>query len=72
MGFAGKKSADERTRTPYPCSLRVIHHALQGVARACKYRISKPVSILRSAQCCTVLRSRWYQSGINIPLVSVV
>src|SRR5215212_3039967 len=26
----GKRGADERTRTAYPCSLRVIHQALQG------------------------------------------
>jgi len=62
--------ADERTRTAYPCSLRVIGHVLQGVAEACKSRISKPVPFLRFALCCTVLRSRWYQSGINIALVS--
>src|SRR5215211_859202 len=28
--------ADERTRTAYPCSLRVIGQALQGFAEACK------------------------------------
>jgi hypothetical protein len=38
---------------------------LQGVAQECKSRIYKPFSILRFAACCTVLRSRWYQSGIN-------
>jgi hypothetical protein len=43
----------------------VIHQALQGFARACNSRISKPFSFLRLAGCCTVLRSRWYQSGIN-------
>src|SRR5215210_3919073 len=26
------RRADERTRTAYPCSLRVIHQALQGFA----------------------------------------
>src|SRR5215208_2663574 len=46
--------------------LRVITHALQGSARACGYRIPRPLSLLRFAACCTVLRSRWYQSGINI------
>jgi hypothetical protein len=40
-------------------------HALQELARACKSRISKQVSLLWLATCCTVLRSRWYQSGIN-------
>src|SRR5215217_733723 len=59
------KRADERTRTAYPCSLRVIGHVLQGDTRACKYRIDKPISFLYFAASCTVLRSRWYQSGIK-------
>jgi hypothetical protein len=37
---------------------------------ACKCRISKPLSLLWLALCCTVLRSRWYQSGINkLPVI---
>ena len=40
---------------------------LQGFAWACKLRISKPNSFLFLALCCTVLRSRWYQSGIKRP-----
>jgi hypothetical protein len=60
-----KKRADERTRTADLISLRVSHQALQELAQGCKYRISKRLSLLRVAQCCTVLRSRWYQSGIN-------
>jgi hypothetical protein len=50
---------------PLTCSLRVIIQALQRFAGACKTRIDKPISFLRLALCCTVLRSRWYQSGIN-------
>jgi hypothetical protein len=50
---------------PLYCSLRVIGQALQRLAEACKSRISKPFSIPRVAACCTVLRSRWYQSGIR-------
>jgi hypothetical protein len=50
---------------PLTCSLGVISQALQGFARACKTRISKPVSFLSLAACCTVLRSRWCQSGVN-------
>jgi hypothetical protein len=46
--------------------LRVIGHVLQRFARACKSRISKRLSFLCLALRCTVLRSRWYQSGINI------
>src|SRR5215208_6820051 len=45
--------------------LRVIGQALQKLARTCKYRISTRLSLLRVAACCTVLRSRWYQSGIR-------
>src|SRR5215211_3325767 len=63
--------ADERTRTADLISLRVIHQALQGLAQDCKSRISKRLSLLRVAACCTVLRSRWYQSGINIALMLV-
>jgi hypothetical protein len=60
-----KQRADERTRTAYPCSLGVITQVLQGYAGDCKSRISKRHSLLRVAACCTVLRSQWYQSGIN-------
>jgi hypothetical protein len=59
------KRADERTRTADLISLRVISQVLQGFARACNSRISKPVSLLRFAACCIVLRFRWYQSSIN-------
>ena len=45
--------------------LRVIIQALQGLAAVCKSRISKRFSLLRLAQCCTVLRSRWYQIGVK-------
>jgi hypothetical protein len=61
----GSVRADERTRTAYPCSLRVITQALQGFARACKCRIFRRLSLLRVAACCTELLSRWYQSGIR-------
>jgi hypothetical protein len=50
-----------------PCSLRVIGHVLQGFALVCKSPIPKRLSLLGVAECCTVLRSRWYQSGINLP-----
>jgi hypothetical protein len=59
--------ADERTRTADLISLRVIGHVLQGLAQECKSPISKPVSILRVAACCTVLRSRWYQCVSTSP-----
>ena len=65
--LAGPSRKGEATsgREPLTRSLRVIIRVLQGVARACRSRISKPVSLLSFAGCCTVLRSRWYQSGIN-------
>jgi len=50
---------------PLTCSLRVITQALQGFARGCKTRISRRLSLLRFAVYCTVLRSRWCQSGVN-------
>jgi hypothetical protein len=62
----GKRRADERTRTAYPCSLRVMHHASQGCARGCKSRTTyREVSLLCLAQRCTVLRSQWCRSGVN-------
>jgi hypothetical protein len=55
---------------PLTCSLRVIGQVLQGLAQACKSRIDKLISFLRLAGRCTVLRSRWYQSGIKrLPLM---
>src|SRR5215213_6456501 len=45
--------------------LRVITQALQGCAGSCRTRISKPISLPSLAGRCTVLRSRWYQSGIK-------
>src|SRR5215212_6583881 len=63
--------ADERTRTADLISLRVIHQALQEGAQGCKSRIPKRLSLLRVAACCTVMRSRWCQSGVNrSPMVS--
>jgi hypothetical protein len=51
---------------PLSCSLRVIIQALQGLAQGYK---CPPVSYLGLALCCTVLRSRWCQSGVNITLI---
>jgi hypothetical protein len=49
--------------------LRVCGHALQELAEGCKTRIPRRLSLLQVAASCTVLRSRWYQSGVNIILV---
>ena len=67
LQFQQKLGADERTRTADLISLRVIIQALQRFARGCNSRISKPFSLLRFAECCTILRSRWYQIGIKRP-----
>ena len=50
---------------PLTCSLRVSGQALQRVAGACKSPIFRLVSPLHIARCCTVLRSRWCQSGVK-------
>ena len=60
-----RRRADERTRTADLLPLRVITQALQRFVQGCKYPISKPVSFLCLAPCCTVLRSRWCQSGVK-------
>jgi hypothetical protein len=39
---------------------------LQEVAQRSESAICKPISVLRFAAGCTVLRSRWCQSGANL------
>jgi hypothetical protein len=66
-GFAGKKESRRADSNRLPLlQLRVIIQKLQGLAHPCNFRISKRLYRLRFAGCCTVLRLRWYQSGINI------
>src|SRR5918997_6754705 len=48
--------------------LLVVGQALQGFAAACKPRVSKPLFLLWLALGCTVLRSRWCQSGVKAPV----
>src|SRR5215211_4597501 len=38
---------------------------LHRIAESCEYCISKPFFLLRLAQYCRALRSRWCQSGLN-------
>src|SRR5919107_6365824 len=57
--------ADERTRTALLLQLRVFGRASQGLARGCKSRIFRRLSLLPVAAYCTVLRSRWRQNGIS-------
>ncbi len=64
------KRADERTRSADLPSLRMINRVLQGFAWACKSPVSKGFTLPSLALCCTVLRSRWCQSGVNIALLS--
>ncbi len=54
--IALKKRADERTRSAFLISLRVMIQALQGFAEVCKFPISRRFSILCLALCRTVLR----------------
>ena|SRR5215207_3745139 len=63
--FCGKNREPTSGLEPLTCSLRVIIHVLQGFALVCESRTSKRFSLVRLALCCTVLRSRWCQSGIN-------
>src|SRR5215217_4600646 len=49
--------ADERTRTAYPCSLRVCGQWLLGVAQNCESRIGKGFCVPCIAHCCRVLRA---------------
>jgi hypothetical protein len=65
-GFCRQKREPTSGLEPLTCSLRVMHQALQGLARGCKCPIPRPVSFLCLALCCTVLRSQWCQSGVNI------
>jgi hypothetical protein len=53
---------------PLVCSLRVIGQALQGFAEGCRCHIFRRLSLLWVAACCTVLRSRWCQSGVRVSL----
>jgi hypothetical protein len=50
--------------------LRVTHQASQGFVQGCNSRIDKPHSFLLVALCCTVLRSRWCQSGVTSPCIA--
>jgi hypothetical protein len=63
--YIGNSRADERTRTADLLSLIVVMRALQGFAQSCESAISKQVSFSCLASCCTVLRSRWCQSGVK-------
>ena len=58
------RGADERTRTAYPCSLRVIGHVLLGVARVCKSAYLSHFlfpGLLCVAPYCVRVVSEWYQ-----------
>ena len=69
LQMARKREPTSRLKNRLPLLIRVIIHALQWFALPCKSRISKRFLLLWLALCCTVLRSRWYHSGINITLV---
>ena len=56
-----KQRVEERTRIADLVSLQVKIRALQRCAHGCKSCISRPISFLCLAPCCTVLCSRWCQ-----------
>jgi hypothetical protein len=67
-GFSCKSPHDTEPTSglePLTCSLRVINRVFHGLAGVCKTRISRRLSLLWLAPCCTALRSRWCQSGVN-------
>src|SRR5215203_487790 len=55
---------------PLTYSLRVIHQMLPVVAEGCKSRISREVTLPWLAVRCTVLRSRWCQSGVKMSWIT--
>jgi hypothetical protein len=59
----GEPTSGLEPLTPAPATSD--HSGIVGVAGGCKCRIFRGVSFLYLAASCTVLRSRWYQSGIN-------
>ena len=66
-----KKRADERTRTADLESPATSDtSSVAGVCRGLQMRIFRGVSFPCLAACCTVLRSRWCQSGVKIALVA--
>jgi hypothetical protein len=52
------------------CSLRVSDRVLRRVSGGCKTRIPKLISFPYLALYCTVLRSRWCQSGVSTPWIT--
>ena len=68
-GICRKNKEPTSGLEPLTCSLRVIHHVLQGLAWGCKSRIFRALCLPCLAAWCTVLRSRWYQSGIKTLLL---
>jgi hypothetical protein len=50
---------------PLSRSLRVCGQSLQGCAEGCRSCIFRGVSFLCLAECCIVLRSRWYQEVMD-------
>jgi hypothetical protein len=60
-GLSKPKSSSWRRRPSYCVPIRTDPVAVRS-------RVSRLLALLRVAACCTVLRSRWYQSGINVTL----
>src|SRR5215212_3373461 len=61
----GKKESKRADSNRLSLLITSDYSGVAGVAGPCKTRISKQLSLHRFAGCCTVLCSRWCQSGIN-------
>jgi len=68
-GEGQRTEADERTRTAF-LLITSDPSDVAGICTALQIRISRLVPFHWFALCCTVLRSRWCQSGVKIALVS--
>ena len=66
-----KTRADERARTA-GLLITSDRSCVAGVCWPCKSPISRRLSLSQFAVCCTALRSRWYQNGINTAPVSAL
>ena len=71
-GMSSRKGDPTSGLEPLTCPLRVSGQALRGFAGAWKTRIPKPISLPWLAACCTIVRSRGCQSGVNTVLESAL
>src|SRR5918992_1642409 len=65
IGFAGKIESRRADSNRLPLLITSDRSCVAGACTGMQSRISTPVSFLRVAACCTVLRSRWYQNRVE-------